>query len=144
MQWSRSFEQDSPKIIPSPWGLHCPLRVNNHLPSVTCSERFLISCVLVPECTVHVRLKRVPTIVWMTCGNKWGMGLGIDSRATENVYNYWLEPSCVYFRQLFLQVLDIWHGKTCTHHICTWIDKCNLQLICNLTCEEKLTRRLTH
>ena len=28
MQWSRSFEQDSPKIIPSPWGLHCPLRVN--------------------------------------------------------------------------------------------------------------------
>jgi hypothetical protein len=28
VQWSRSFEQDSPKIIPSPWGLHCPLRVN--------------------------------------------------------------------------------------------------------------------
>ena len=28
MQWSRSFKQDSPKIIPSPWGLHCPLRVN--------------------------------------------------------------------------------------------------------------------
>ena len=27
MQWSKSFEQDSPKIIPSPWGLHCPLRV---------------------------------------------------------------------------------------------------------------------
>ena len=26
MQWSRSFEQDSPKRIPSPWGLHCPLR----------------------------------------------------------------------------------------------------------------------
>jgi hypothetical protein len=22
VQWSRSFEQDSPKIIPSPWGLH--------------------------------------------------------------------------------------------------------------------------
>ena len=27
-QWSGSFEQDSPKIIPSPWGLLCPLRVN--------------------------------------------------------------------------------------------------------------------
>ena len=27
MQWSRSLEQDSPKIIPSPWGLHCRLRV---------------------------------------------------------------------------------------------------------------------
>ena len=28
VQRSRSFEQDSPKIIPHPWGLHCPLRVN--------------------------------------------------------------------------------------------------------------------
>ena len=27
MQWGRSFEQNSPKIIPSPWGLHCPFRV---------------------------------------------------------------------------------------------------------------------
>jgi hypothetical protein len=31
VQWSRSYEQDSPKIIPSPWGLHCRLRVKSHI-----------------------------------------------------------------------------------------------------------------
>ena len=30
MEYKLNFEQDSPKIIPSPWGLHCPLRVKYH------------------------------------------------------------------------------------------------------------------
>ena len=33
VQWSRSFEQDPPKTTPSPWGIHCPLRVNHSLGS---------------------------------------------------------------------------------------------------------------
>ena len=48
VQWSRSCEQDSPKITPSPWGLHCPLRVKvarwttiSTLLSLCCILRFI-------------------------------------------------------------------------------------------------------
>ena len=41
MQWSRSFEQDSPKIIPNPWGLQRPLRVNNNC-TLSCSTDHMV------------------------------------------------------------------------------------------------------
>ena len=41
VQWTRSFEQDSPKIIPSPWGLHCPW-LNGSYFMVTISKNHLL------------------------------------------------------------------------------------------------------
>ena len=56
VQYSKSFEQDSSKIIPSPWGLHCPLRVNtcspNHEHSIDQLNKLKI-----PKCIIKTLMK---------------------------------------------------------------------------------------
>ena len=67
MQWSRSFEQDSPKIIPSPWGLHCPLRVNVG----TSLEKFYDIVLVLSNEKEQKAIKWIyggfPSAFWTTC-----------------------------------------------------------------------------
>jgi hypothetical protein len=73
VQWSRSYEQDSPKIIPSPWGLHCRLRVKVRGEVHVIAESLLLN--------VEVLLLRFAETSW--CDFPYGVLFFDPHRATH-------------------------------------------------------------